>query len=130
MAVPITFPGWVAFIATPSVEELVNKSHGLLMQAAITKEKQLVTRFLEQLGKGTGLALNDLEKIKKAFEIGAVEIVLVSEKVKDEALISELQRLTEQTGATFEFISTETMEGQQLSHLGEGVAAILRFKVS
>ncbi len=119
----------IGYTGEQGLEELVNKSQSLLKETAITKEKQLVTKFLEHLGKGTGLALNDVEKIKKAFELGAVEIVLVSEKVKDEKLIAELEALVAQTGARFEFISLDTMEGQQLSHLG-GVAAILRFKVS
>ncbi|HIK00911.1 TPA: peptide chain release factor 1, partial [archaeon] len=118
----------IGYTGESGIEELVNKSQGLLKETAITKEKQLVSKFLEQLGKGTGLALNDLERIRKAFEIGAVDIVLVSEKIRDENLINELKKLTEQTGASFEFISQETMEGQQLAHLG-GIAAILRFKI-
>ncbi len=119
----------IGYTGESGIEELVNKSQGLLKEAAITREKQLVTKFLEQLGKGTGLAVNDLEKIKKAFEIGAVDVLLVSEKIRDENLIAGLKKLAEQTGASFEFISQETMEGQQLAHLG-GVAAILRFKIS
>ena len=119
----------IGYTGESGIEELVNKSQGLLKDAAITREKQLMTRFLEQLGKGTGLALNDLTKIKAALNIGAVEIVLVSEKVKDDKLVADLTAMASQTGAILEFISTETMEGQQLHHLG-GIAAILRFKVS
>lgn len=119
----------IGYTGESGIEELVNKSHGILKEATITKEKQLVAKFLEQLGKGTGLALNDMEKIKKAFEVGAVEVVLISEKIKDDKLIADLQRMANETGASIEFISTETMEGQQLFHLG-GIAAILRFKVS
>lgn len=118
----------IGYTGEAGIEELVNKAQGLLKETEIAKEKKLVTRFLEQLGKGTGLATNNRDAIKHAFELGAVDTVLVSEKIKDDALIEELKAMASNTGAAVEFISTETMEGQQLAHLG-GIAAILRYKV-
>ncbi len=119
----------IGYTGESGVEELVNKAQTLLKETTITKEKNLINRFLENLGKGTGLAIKDIGQIKAALQAGAVEIVLVSEKVKDYALISELERMAADTGATVEFISTETTEGQQLAHMG-GIAAILRYKLS
>lgn len=118
----------IGYTGEAGIEELVNKAQDVLKETALAKEKQLVTRFLENLGKGTGLAIKDVQQIKAALQSGAVDVVLISEKVKDEALIEELTRMAAETGATIEFISTETMEGQQLKAIG-GIAAILRYRM-
>ena len=51
------------------------------------------------------------------------------EKIKEEDVVKELAELADQTGATVEFISTESEEGGQLHNAFGGIAAILRFKV-
>ena len=119
----------IGYTGESGIEELVNKAHEVLKETELAKEKQLVTKFLEHLGKGTGLATKDIEQIRSALQNGAVDIVLVSEKFKDEAIIDEFTALAGNTGASIEFISVETMEGQQLKAIG-GIAVILRYKLN
>ncbi len=119
----------IGYTGESGLEELVGKAQSLLKESALAKEKQLVTRFLENLGKGTGLAIKEVAQIRNALQNGAADVVLISEKFKDEAIIDEFAALAGNTGATVEFISTETMEGQQLKAIG-GIAAILRYKLN
>lgn len=61
------------------LQELIERSKDVLVEAAITKEKALMHRFFEHLKKGTGLVTYGLEPVIKALEAGAIEIILVSE---------------------------------------------------
>jgi len=64
------------------LEELLNRSQDLLQEAEIAKEKQLCKRFFDELRKDTGKAAYGIEEVKKALEMGAVEIVLISENLE------------------------------------------------
>ena len=110
------------------LHELVEKSQDLLAKEEIIKEKQLLQKFFEILNKERGKAVIGLEKVQKALEYGAVEILLVSDSVEDDILDS-LEEKAEATGAKVEIISTETREGIHLRDIG-GVAAILRYAIA
>lgn len=110
------------------LHELVEKSQDLLAKEEVIKEKQLMQRFFELLNKDHGRTVYGMEKVEKALEYGAVEILLISETMDDE-LETRLEEKAEATGAKVEIISTETREGIQLRDLG-GVAAILRYTIN
>jgi peptide chain release factor subunit 1 len=106
------------------LEELVQRAQNILAEAAIAKEKELVKRFFEELRKESGLAVYGKEKIMKVLEMGAVDIILVSEGMDADELIEKSGNY----GTNVEIISKDTREGEQLFQLG-GLAALLRYKV-
>ena len=110
------------------LKELVEKSKDVLVKEEIIEEKEIVNRFLKLLATATEKVAYGIAEVKKALEIGAVEILLISEYLED-VLIESLEESTSQTGAELRMISTDTTEGKQLKDLG-GVAAILRFPIS
>ena len=65
--------------------------------------------------------------VKKKLEMGAVEVLLISEDV-DDAKIEEFERIAIQFGTELRMISTETREGVQLKQMGK-IAAINRYEV-
>ena len=106
------------------LEELVQRSQSILAEAAVAKEKELVQRFFEELRKESGLAVYGKDKIVKVLEMGAVDIILISEGIDADELIEK----SENYGTNVEIISKDTREGEQLFQLG-GVAALMRYKV-
>lgn len=109
------------------LKELVERAQDLLKEAAIFKEKQLLSKFLEHMKKESGLAVYKEEDVRAALEKGAVEILIISERVKKETA-DELEALADKTGSKTELVSDETPEGQQFFSLG-GIGAILRFRI-
>lgn len=63
------------------LEELVERGKELLAEASVAKERDLVRKFLEYLQKGSGLAMYKLKDVLYAMERGAVDVLLLSEKV-------------------------------------------------
>jgi len=110
------------------LNELVDKSHDLLAEESIIKEKIIVQKFLELLAKNPGKVAYGLKEVKKALEIGAVETLLLSDSLEDDVM-EQLEDIAENMGTGIEMISTETKEGAQLKDLG-GIAAILRYELS
>ena len=110
------------------LQELVEKSKDLLIQEEITKEKNLMQQFFELLNKDTGKAIYGKEKVDKALELGAIEILLLSESLDDKE-IEDYENKANNYGTKVEIISVETREGMQLKGIG-GIAAILRFVIS
>jgi len=109
------------------LQELLDKSEDLLAQEEVTHEKILMRRFFDMLAKTPGkVAYGDAE-VKKALDMGAVELILLSE-ISTDKTIMEFEELAQLTGAELKLISVETREGQQLRDLS-GVAAILRFEL-
>jgi peptide chain release factor subunit 1 len=115
----------VGYTDEQGLEELVERSQDLLAEAAIAKEKALLQRFFEELKKGSGMVTYRKENVMKALELGAVEIILLSESKEDEALVEKAK----QYSTIVEIISKDTREGGQLYQIG-GMAAILRWKLS
>jgi len=64
------------------LNELLNRSEDLLEEAKISKEKQIVKRFFEELQSNSPKATYGIEEVKRAIEIGAVETVIISEDLE------------------------------------------------
>jgi peptide chain release factor subunit 1 len=109
------------------LKELVEKSQDILAQQEIIHEKKILERFFKTLGERPELSRLKEENTKKTLEYGAVELLLLSKKLKKN-IIGEFRKLAENTGANVEIISIDTEEGQQFWNLG-GIGAILRFAV-
>ena len=64
------------------LNELLNRSEDLLKEAKISKEKQIVKKFLEELQTDSPKSTYGIEEVRKALGMGAVEIVLISEDLE------------------------------------------------
>jgi hypothetical protein len=114
----------ITYTDESGLNELVEKGKDLLEKEAITKEKKLMERFLEALGKSSKVTYG-FDDVKKALEANAVELLLVSESMEEKKM-DELEDLAAKSGCQMEIISIDTREGQQLRDLG-GVGALLRY---
>jgi peptide chain release factor subunit 1 len=109
------------------LQDLVEKSKDSISQQSITKEKELLTKFLELLGKEPGKVVYGEKETVKALNNGVVETLIISEAIEDQ-LGDELEEKAVQFGSNTEIVSTDTQEGQQFKHLG-GIGAILRYSM-
>lgn len=109
------------------LKELVGRSQDILAQQEIIKERKLLQRFFETLGRNPGMASYGDEDVRKALEYGAVDVLLLSKKL-NKPLMKELTKLAEGVSANVEIISTETTEGEQFYNLS-GIGALLRYKI-
>lgn len=64
------------------IREVIDKSMDVLTEIDIMREKKLVQRFLKELISEDGLASYGEADVRKNLEMGAVEILLLSEGVK------------------------------------------------
>lgn len=107
---------------------LVEASQEDIAKQEFIKEKALITKFFETLGKNPGKTVYTYEKTKLALERGAVDVLMISRSLpKDQA--EELVKLAEQSGTTVEFVSLENQDGEQFNNVSKGVGGILRFQI-
>jgi len=90
-------------------------------------ETRLVERLLAEIGKGK-LATYGKNEVKKALEIGAVDTLLVTDKMLRMQTCAELLDIAKSMNAKVAIISTANEAGEKLESLG-GIAAILRYKI-
>jgi peptide chain release factor subunit 1 len=64
------------------IREVIDKSMDVLMEIDIMREKKLVQRFLKELINEEGLASYGEADVRKNLEMGAVEVLLLSEDVE------------------------------------------------
>lgn len=110
------------------LQELLEKSEDLLASEEVAEEKRLMGRFFNELSKDTGLAGYGHDDVLHALTMGAVDTLLLSERL-DDSTIESFEREAENVGTNVAIISTETREGVQLKEMGK-VAAILRYPLT
>lgn len=118
----------ITYTDESGIRELVNESKDLLSKVEETKHKEFMQRFMHILHKNPDMVAYGKENVMKALESGAVEVLLVSEKLDEEG-IEKYSELAEHIGTRLEIISTDFEEGNQLSIAFGGVVAILRYKI-
>ena len=93
----------------------------------LTKETQIIERFLENLAKEKGEYGPDA--IKEKLSLGAIETVLVSETflLENRDLTEEVLDLAEKMGSKIHIISSKNPQEKTIFNMG-GIVAILRYK--
>ncbi|MGZ7095787.1 MAG: peptide chain release factor aRF-1 [Methanobacterium sp.] len=71
------------------IREVIDKSMDVLTEIDIMREKKLVQRFLRELINEEGLASYGEDEVRKNIEMGAVEVLLLSEDLKSRREIYE-----------------------------------------
>lgn len=107
---------------------LVEAAEQDIAQQEFIKEREIIQRFFETLGKKREKAVYGLEKTRLALERGAVQTLLISKSLPKKYM-QELEQAAEKIGAEAVIISTENQEGEQFFNLTKGVGAILRFQI-
>jgi peptide subunit release factor 1 (eRF1) len=118
----------LGYVDEHGLELLVEQSWENIAQQELIKEKNILTKFFDTLGKKREKTVYGYEKTKAALERGAVELLLISEKLPREQ-IKELESLAETIGSEVVIISTEGQDGDQFFNITKGVGAILRFQI-
>lgn len=109
------------------LKELVQKSQDILANQEIIYEKKLLEKFFQTLGEKPDMVVYREEDLRKAFQYGAVETLILSRELGKEK-IKEFKKLAEGISSKFEIVSTDTTEGEQFQKLS-GMGALLRFKI-
>ncbi len=109
------------------LELLVEISGDILAEQEIIREKKILEKFFNMLGKEKEKTAYGKEAVEKALEFGAVDLLLLSKSLKKPE-IKKFEEKAEETAVDIKFISNETEEGVQFWNLG-GVGAVLRFKI-
>lgn len=116
----------IGYVDEHGLELLVEDSKEEIVEQELIKEKRILERFFETLGKNKKLAVYGLGTVKTALARGAVDVILVTNSYdRDEMKI--LEGLAEDTGAEFILISLDNQDGRQFDNMTKGVGAILRF---
>ncbi len=109
------------------LQELLEKSSDVLASEEVSQEKEIVGKFLKLLGTKQAMVTYGKKETLKVLEMGAVDILLVSESL-DEDEIEMFEEKAKELGTEVRIISTDTREGVQLRDIGQ-VAAILRYEM-
>jgi peptide chain release factor subunit 1 len=110
------------------LELLVEESQKDIAQQELIKEKLILEKFFNTLGKQPNKAVYGEERTSIALERGAVETLLLSTKLPKE-LTQELETLASNIGSEVILISTDNQDGEQFLNLTKGIGAILRFAI-
>jgi peptide chain release factor subunit 1 len=76
-----------SYTSDAGVEEVVEKSSEILKGVRYKEEKQLVQKFLYELGHETGKAAYGEKQIQEYLEKGIVDTLLISEKLEGDRLV-------------------------------------------
>ncbi|MDO8634055.1 MAG: mRNA surveillance protein pelota [archaeon] len=103
----------------------------IIAQSQLAKETKLVEKILEELGRGSGMAVVGSQDSEKAIQAGAVEHFLLSDDylLKNRKHAEELLAMVEQNGGKIHILSSKTEAGKKLSGLG-GTACLLRYRMN
>jgi peptide chain release factor subunit 1 len=71
----------IGYTGKQGIRELMEKSTDLLKDVRYLEEKELVQKFLRELGKDTGLVAYGQKEVLRAIDAGAVEVLLISEEL-------------------------------------------------
>lgn len=116
----------IGYVDEHGLKLLVEASQNEIAEQEIIKEKKILERFFNTLGKNPDKAAYGEEKVNLSLKRGATEVLLVSKKI-DKDTIKVLEEKAENISAELVIVSTETPEGEQFYNMTKGFGAILRF---
>lgn len=107
---------------------LVEASREDIAGQEIIKEKKILEKFFNALGKDRERTAYGEEKVNLALERGSAGLILISKALPKEK-IAEFEKKAELIGSEVVIISMETPEGEQFFNITKGVGATLRFAI-
>jgi protein pelota len=106
----------------------------VLQEVRLVEESELMEELLRRLGKDERTAIYGRDEVAKAAEYGAIETVLITDRMlrgaspEERTKLDDLLRSTERMRGKVMILSAENEPGEELTSLG-GIAALLRFKI-
>ena len=70
-----------AYVEEQGVKEVVDKAPEIMRKVRYIEEKQIMQRFLYEIGHDTGMVTYGEQEVRQALEAGAVRTLLLSEKL-------------------------------------------------
>ena len=116
----------LGYVDEHGLELLVEMSYEDIAQQELIKEKKMIQKFFETLGKTKDLAVYGEERVRIALSRGAVGI-LIMVKDWDRDKEKELEQMAENISAEVFMVDRKHTDGEQFFNLTKGVGAILRF---
>ena len=112
------------------IKELVNKSHELLADLEIMKEKSLMQRFMTELVAGEGRVAYGEAEVRSQLEHGAVELLLISEGIRRGRAIVKCQACGHELQETFEDVDVykRQLAGRPCPNCGEAKLQLIDSK--
>ncbi|MEM2839447.1 MAG: mRNA surveillance protein pelota [Thermoplasmata archaeon] len=112
------------------VAEVIKRGIGgkILDISRLAIETKLMEEVLTRI-KMDGPVAYGIGDVRRAIELGAAEVLLLTDKEAKTSQGEELMKAVEKSSGRIEIISTTHDSGRQLESLG-GYAAILRYKIS
>ncbi len=95
-----------AYVEEQGVKEVVDKAPEIMKKVRYIEEKEIMQKFLYEVGHDTGLITYGEAEVRKALEMGAVRTLLISEAV-------EMTRVTIKCSACG-YQEQQTVKNQQL----------------
>lgn len=92
------------------------------------RENQVMEDLMSRIGKGSGAAYG-IEEVSRALEIGAVEVLLITDALFKEKIGKDLLEKSRMMGSSSMIISTSHEMGEMLGKIG-GAGALLRFELN
>lgn len=99
----------------------------LLENVRMAEEARVVEELKRRISTD-GACTYGIGQVSEALEAGAVEMLIVSDRLLREGSVSELMRLAEEKAASVLVATSRWEPGKQIDALG-GVAAMLRYKL-
>lgn len=100
----------------------------IIKDSKLAKDERVVNGLLELIAKRSDLVIYGLKDIKSAVEHGAVDELVLTEKIMDSEGISEILDSVETSGGSIIIIHSASSAGKKLNGL-KGIIAKLRFKL-
>ncbi len=118
----------IGYVDEHGLDLLVEASSEEISEQEIIKEKKIIEKFFDILGKNPSKAVYGIEKVSLGLERGAIDTLLLSKKLTKEEIF-EYEKKAIEIGSTVILISDETEESDQFYSITKGVGAILRFSL-
>lgn len=108
------------------LEILVEASQEEMEQQELVKEKKVLERFFNTLGKNSKMIAYGEERVRLGMERGAVEVLVMTRNF-DRDKEKEFEELAANISAEVIIVSKSHQDGEQFFNLTKGLGAILRF---
>jgi len=115
----------VPYQGEAGLRELVNRASELLSKHKYVEVQKVLEDIKYNLAKDTGLVIYGIDLIKRALDMGAVEVLVVY----DDESLEDLIKLAENRGAKVYVIGDELPEGEWVKKTFGGAIGKLRYKV-
>ncbi len=114
---------------TTGVNEIIKRGalDRVSKDSQISEDTQIVENFLEELAKD-GLVTYGPKEVGEAIDAGAVETLIVTDKMAREENVEELMSKVEKLRGKVKVVSTDNEAGEKLKNFG-GIVAFLRYKL-